>query len=119
MFMRVTLGRFSHICTFRSFPNTKVGHYRNRTFSDGTEVFDHGAAGKLLTAMKLHLDMKKKFPKPSDSTHYRGIIMEDDVHPAQQRTPLLENRMAWYRAYVDRGGVLTETDWNDLDLSER
>lgn len=95
----------------------RVGHYRNRTFSDGTEVFDQ-ATTNLLTAMKLHLDMRQKYPK-KPSLPYRGILMEDEVQPAQQRTPLLENRMAWYRNYVNRGGVLIDTDWNDLDLSER
>ncbi|CAJ1945487.1 unnamed protein product [Cylindrotheca closterium] len=96
----------------------RVGHFRNRTFSDGTEVFDQGTPGKLLTAMKLHLDMRKKYPK-KPSQNYKGIIMEDDVHPAQQRSPLLDNRMSWYRNYVGRGGVLIDTDWNDLDLTER
>jgi hypothetical protein len=70
-----------------------------------------------LTAMKLHLAMRKKFPK-APTLPYSGIAMVDEVLvPARARTALLEKRMGWYQAYVDRGGVLNEQDMRNLDLS--
>eukprot|EP00428_Durinskia_dybowskii_P022166 CAMPEP_0170204592 /NCGR_PEP_ID=MMETSP0116_2-20130129/1825_1 /TAXON_ID=400756 /ORGANISM="Durinskia baltica, Strain CSIRO CS-38" /LENGTH=310 /DNA_ID=CAMNT_0010454953 /DNA_START=135 /DNA_END=1067 /DNA_ORIENTATION=+ len=93
----------------------RVGHFRNRTFSDGSEKFDFGPSGSLLTAMNLHLAMRRKFPsKPQ--IPYRGVAMIDQVDHG--RTPLLERRMGEYQAYVDRGGVLSEVDMTKTELVE-
>lgn len=93
----------------------RVGHFRNRTFSDGSEKFDFGPSGSLLTAMNLHLEMRKKFP-PKPQIPYRGVAMIDQVDKG--RTPLLERRMGEYQAYVDRGGVLNEADMTKTELVE-
>lgn len=93
----------------------RVGHFRNRTFSDGSEKFDFGATGSLLTAMNLHLEMRKAFPSVPQLP-YRGIEMIDQVE--RGRTPLLERRMGEYQAYVDRGGVLSESDMTKTALVE-
>jgi hypothetical protein len=93
----------------------RVGHFRNRTFSDGSEKFDFGATGSLLTAMNLHLEMRKTF-KQTPHLPYRGIEMTDKVD--RGRTPLLERRMGEYQAYVDRGGILSEEDMTKIALVE-
>lgn len=93
----------------------RVGHFRNRTFSDGSERFDFGATGSLLTAMDLHIEMRKTFGS-LPQVPYRGIKMIDQVN--RGRTPLLERRMGEYQAYVDRGGVLSEEDMSKTALVE-
>lgn len=93
----------------------RVGHFRNRTFSDGTERFDFGATGSLLTAMNLHIEMQRKM-KPKPQLPYRGIVMIDQVN--RERSPLLERRMGEYQAYVDRGGVLSDDDLLKTTLVE-
>ena len=92
-----------------------MGHFRNRTFADGSEKFDYGPTGSLLTAMTLHLEMRKKF-KSSPHLPYRGIEMKDQVGAG--RTPLLERRMGEYQAYVDRGGILSQEDMTKTALVE-
>ncbi|KAG7353542.1 hypothetical protein IV203_002897 [Nitzschia inconspicua] len=87
----------------------RVGHFRNRTFSDGTEQFDHGLSAGLLTAMMLHLEIQKNIPQ-APRIPYDGITMVDEVGNGRDRTPLLERRMSDYQAYVDRGGVLSAKD---------
>ncbi len=94
----------------------RVGHYRNRTFSDGTESFDHGISAGLLTAMALHLELKRLTP-PKPRIPYDGVKVVDDVD-REGRTPLLERRMGEYQAYVDRGGVLSEDDMKKTALVE-
>jgi hypothetical protein len=94
----------------------RVGHYHNRTFSDGTETFDHGISTGLLTAMTLHLELKRLIPaKPR--IPYEGVKVVDEVDRAG-RTPLLERRMAEYQAYVDRGGILSDDDMKKTALVE-
>lgn len=99
----------------------RVGHFRNRTFSDGTETFDMGVSRGLLTAMTLHLEMRKKFPG-TPSHPYRGIRMIDDCScdscgRGPDCSPLLERRMSEYKAYVERGGILSEEDMRKTALS--
>ena len=65
--------------------------------------------------MDLHLEMRKRF-KSTPQVPYHGIEMIDQVHKG--RTPLLERRMGEYQAYVDRGGVLSETDMRKTALVE-
>jgi hypothetical protein len=90
----------------------RVGHFRNRTFSDGTETFE--TSSSLLTAMRLHLEMAQHFPFPKKEPYW-GVLMVDEVGK-RGRTPLLERRMGEYQAYVDRGGVLSEEDRTKTDL---
>jgi hypothetical protein len=92
----------------------RVGHFRNRTFSDGTEKFET-VSSTLLTAMRLHLEIAQHFPFP-EKEPYWGVQMLDEVDGG--RTPLLERRMGEYQAYVDRGGVLSEQDVTKTDLVE-
>jgi len=100
----------------------RVGHFRNRTFSDGTETFDFGGA-ELLTSMALHVELRDlhlgeaQFP-------YRGIAMEDQIDRSVNRwSPelkrkfaqedyydMVDRRMKDYKAYAERGGVLTTDD---------
>lgn len=100
----------------------RVGHFRNRTFSDGTETFDFGGA-ELLTSMALHVELRNlhlgeaQFP-------YRGIAMEDQIDRSVNRWSaelkrkfsqedyydMVDRRMKDYKAYVERGGVLTTDD---------
>jgi hypothetical protein len=94
----------------------RVGHYRNRTFSDGTETFDQNH-GNLLTAMALHLEMRKRFLAISQ-VPYRGITMKDEI-TSGKRSTILEHRLEEYQAYVDRGGVLSTDDMlpSKMDLA--
>lgn len=92
----------------------RVGKYRNRTFSDGTEVFQQPHSS-LLTAMELHLGMRKAFGT-SPQRPYKGIRMIDEVN--KERTPFHERRMEEYQAYVARGGVLSEDDMTKVALVE-
>lgn len=94
----------------------RVGKYRNRTFSDGTEVFQQPHAS-LLTAMELHLGLRMAWPsKPQ--IPYKGITMVDEVDVQRDRSPMLDRRMTEYQQYVDRGGVLTEYDFTRTELVE-
>jgi hypothetical protein len=94
----------------------RVGKYRKRQFGDGTEVFEE-PHGSLLTAMELHLSVRKMWPsKPQ--VPYRGTRMIDEVNLARDRSPLLERRMREYEEYEKRGGVLSEGDMVNIDLVE-
>ena len=83
-------------------------------FPDGTESYEN-ISPLLLTAMRLHIDMRRLWPV-SPQVPYWGIQMKDQVENG--RTPLLERRMAEYKAYVARGGVMTIDDMNKTDLVE-
>jgi hypothetical protein len=92
----------------------RVGHFRNRTFSDGTEKFEQ-ISSSLLTAMRLHLEMAQHFPTPKKEPYW-GVQLVDEVDGG--RTPLLERRLGEYQAYVDRGGILSQEDMTRTDLVE-
>jgi len=94
----------------------RVGHFRNRTFSDGTETFDFGSAS-LLSEMRLHIELRKATMQVP-TVPYAGIRMVDEVSKRKDRTPLLERRMGEYQAYVDRGGILSEEDMKKTTLDE-
>ena len=83
-------------------------------FPDGTESYEN-ISPFLLTAMRLHIDMRRLWPV-SPQVPYWGIQMKDQFENG--RTPLLERRMAEYKAYVARGGVMTIDDMNKTDLVE-
>jgi len=94
----------------------RVGHFRNRTFSDGTEVFDFGSPS-LLSELRLHLEIRIN-TKQVPTLPYAGIRMTDEIIKKRQRSPLLERRMGEYQAYVDRGGILSEEDMGKTALVE-
>jgi hypothetical protein len=98
----------------------RVGHFRNRTFSDGREQFDMGA--QLLTAMDLHIELRAVNPgKPQQP--YTGIMMEDNIdrsgrwnHELKRRfskedyLQMVDRRMQDFEQYVSRGGILSKSD---------
>ena len=92
----------------------RVGKYRRREFSDGTEVFQQPHSS-LLTAMELHLATRQAWP-PEPQIPYRGIRMVDEVD--REPDPMRERRMREYEAYVERGGVLSEDDMTKTQLME-
>jgi hypothetical protein len=94
----------------------RVGKYRNRTFSDGTEVFQ-APHESLLSAMEVHVGLRRSFPAQPQRP-YRGIRMVDEVNKARDRTPLLERRLREYEDYVKRGGVMNEYDMTRTALVE-
>ena len=94
----------------------RVGKYRQREFSDGTEVFEQPSS-TLLTDMELHLGMRRVW-HPEPQIPYRGITMVDEVDKQSDRNPLLERRMKEYHEYVERGGVLSDYDFTRIDLVE-
>lgn len=93
----------------------RVGKYRKRVFSDGSETFDQPHPS-LLSAMELHLGMRKAWP-PEPQIPYRGIMMVDEQGD-KDRTPLLERRMADFQRYVDNGGILSDEDYDHIALVE-
>lgn len=94
----------------------RVGKYRKREFSDGTETFQTPSSS-LLTAMELHLALRQAWPSKPQRP-YRGIQMIDEVTKPGDRSPLLQRRMDEYVAFVGRGGVLSEYDMTKTDLME-
>lgn len=94
----------------------RVGKYRQREFSDGTEVFEQPSS-TLLTDMELHLGMRQVW-HPEPQIPYRGIKMVDEVDKTSDRNALLERRMKEYEEYVQRGGILSDYDFTRTDLVE-
>ena len=92
----------------------RVGKYRNRKFSDGTEVFEQ--APNLLTALQLHLAMRKQWPATPQIPYKGAIKMIDEV--TDTRTTNLDRRMQEFNDYVSRGGVLSEHDFTRTVLVE-
>lgn len=72
-----------------------------------------GPSDKLLTALQLHIDMRRKWPMQPQRP-YKGIQMIDDVRGG--RAPMLDRRMREFRAYEARGGVLSEEDMEKVNL---
>lgn len=112
----------------------RVGHFRNRTFSNGQEAFDMGSK-QLLTAMGLHIEMQQQaqasFVKKSASgQYYAGTVsMEDKVdrsarwnHELKRKfsredyLDLVDRRMRDFQQYASRGGVLSKEDLTKVDL---
>ena len=92
----------------------RVGKYRKRTFSDGSEEFDTNP--DLLTALQLHLEIRKAWPAKPRIPYDRPVKMIDEV--TQKRTPLLERRLREYQDFAKRGGVLSEYDFTRTLLLE-
>jgi hypothetical protein len=92
-------------------------------FGTGKEKFV-GPDKSLPTEMELHLEMRKLYPLPAADT-YTGIQMIDEVDRQRRFNRvaggygsfmnLLDKRMGAFNAYVKRGGVLSEDDFNDWD----
>mmetsp|Transcript_2176 Transcript_2176/g.4718 ORF Transcript_2176/g.4718 Transcript_2176/m.4718 type:complete len:518 (-) Transcript_2176:692-2245(-) len=94
----------------------RVGKFRNRTFADGTEMFDYGVSSSLLSSMRLHVELRKA-TNQKPTIPYAGIRMVDEVG-LRGRPAVLERRMREYRAYVDRGGILDSHDMEKTILVE-
>jgi hypothetical protein len=111
----------------------RVGKYKNITRSDGTEPdFDFGGPD-LLTAMHFHIEMIKHMGQIPNKPSYNGIRMIDErsslttakanyynkKHYKLEKEILMEtdnNRFIDYKAYVERGGVMSEYDMTQTDL---
>jgi len=86
-------------------------------FGKGDEKFE-GPSSQLVTAMEVHLAMRKRYPVNSGE-NYTGIVMIDEVDYGkrfknqQLHRKLLDNRMKAFRDYVTRGGKMSDSDFND------
>ena len=92
----------------------RVGKYRNRTFANGSEVFERPHSS-LLSAMEVHLALRSALPNTPQHP-YRGVQMVDEVVREHDRYPLLNQRMDEYNEYVKRGGVLSQGDMSKTEL---
>lgn len=96
-------------------------------FSDGTEKFQ-AAHPDLLQAMELHLEMKRNFPdlkttnlaKIDGREKYVGVRMVDTDFSlgglAPNHKKAAQKRLDEYRAYVERGGYMINSDM-DIDIN--
>lgn len=94
----------------------RVGKYRKRVFSDGTEEFEQYP--DLLTALGLHLEMRKAWPSTPQHPYKGPVKMIDEVDKRKDRTATLQRRMHEYNDYVNRGGVLSDYDFTRTQLVE-
>lgn len=90
-------------------------------FSDGTEVFEP-THPDLLRALELHVEMKRQFPNLREANvggeggekRYTGIrVVDTDIRLGQfhkNHRNVAERRLEEYRAYVQRGGYMIESD---------
>jgi hypothetical protein len=87
----------------------------NNVVEDTTPVAIEGPSKDLLTALQLHLEIRKRWPaKPQHP--YKGIQMEDHAKGKSPHTLLFIRRMDEYHDYVSRGGTLSEEDMTKTDL---
>ena len=106
----------------------RVGKFRNRTFSDGSEHFE--TPTKLLTAIMLHVEMREQLPTTTEQP-YQGIAMVDHIDRSLAWTQELKNKfskedymtmvdrkMKEFDDYVGRGGVMSPEDMVRIDLIE-
>jgi hypothetical protein len=106
-----------------------VHHIPNKNYrrkQGGTTQLKHHSEGimntteinqgspKLVKALHLHLDMRRKWPVEPEPGIYHGIQVRDEV--TQERNSILDERFFSFRAYVQRGGVLSEEDMQDTEL---
>jgi len=94
---------------------------KENEFSDGSEEFV-GADPSLLSALYLHLEIKRALPIVVDDPprEYEGIHMVDDIErdggfnrQSREYKRELEVRLKAFQDYVARGGVMLETDMID------
>jgi len=97
-------------------------------FSDGTEVFQP-THSSLLKELDLHIEMKRQFPNLQTSNvggegngkTYTGIRMIDtDIKLSrmhENHRAAAEKQLNAYRAYVQRGGYMIDSDM-DIDIDE-
>jgi hypothetical protein len=95
----------------------RVGHFRNRTFSGGSELLQQ-PHGSLLSAMELHLGMYEGLGSRAPQFPYTGIRMVDQIKVWKHRSLLLDRRMREYEDYVKRGGVFSPEDVTKTALME-
>jgi hypothetical protein len=85
------------------------------TAMSSTTAFDQ-ASPDLITALQLHWIMRQAWPLPTTTKYQGTITMVDDV--TQDRSPTMEERFQAYRAYVARGGILSDQDMIRTNLIE-
>ncbi|KAL3936834.1 MAG: hypothetical protein SGBAC_007932 [Bacillariaceae sp.] len=73
-------------------------------------------SSRLLTAMQLHIALRTKWP-PKPQLPYNGIVMLDQVEGRQSNDPQLVDRMKTFRAYVERGGIMSNEDMENTVLA--
>lgn len=91
-------------------------------FGTGNEKFQ-GPDASLPTEMELHLEMRKLYPMSvENNSEYKGIKMVDQVDRSRsfrkvlglerpdEYWDILDERMASYKNYVERGGILADSD---------
>lgn len=90
-------------------------------FGDGKEQFA-AADSSLLSAMNLHLDMRRLRPVAVEMPpeKYTGIYMVDDIkrdrgfmRQGADYRDLVDRRLEAFQSYVARGGVMVESDMID------
>jgi len=87
-------------------------------FGDGTEKFA-GPDPSLLTAMEFHKKVNNFFYTPKKSNrNYNGIMMIDDIERMNfkgknEHMKLVQKRMDQFEAYVGRGGLLIDSDFDE------
>ena len=92
-------------------------------FGTGNEKFQ-GPDASLPTEMELHLEMRKLYPMSIENgKEYKGIKMVDQVDRSKsfrkvlgldrsdEYWNILDDRMASYKSYVERGGILADSDF--------
>ena len=80
---------------------------------EGEEEVIEGPSKQLLTAMELHIEMRRRWPARPQFP-YKGIQMVDEVRGG--RNSMLDRRMREFRAYEARGGVMSEEDMENVAL---
>jgi len=93
-------------------------------FSNGTEVFQQSHPD-LLKALALHIELKRQFPNLQTSNiggngnRYTGLrVVDTDIQLRQMsydQRSRVENQLEAYRAYVERGGYMINSDM-DIDI---
>ncbi|KAL7446399.1 hypothetical protein ACHAXH_008102 [Discostella pseudostelligera] len=93
-------------------------------FSNGTEVFQQSHPD-LLKALALHIELKRQFPNLKTSNiggngnRYTGLrVVDTDIQLRQMsydQRSRMENQLEAYRAYVERGGYMINSDM-DVDI---
>ena len=97
----------------------RLGGASNEKEDDSTKLIEKlpKLSDKLLTALELHIEMRRKWPaKPKYP--YQGIKMINTVQGRGRGDPALLERMKQYQDYVERGGVMSKEDMEKMILIE-
>lgn len=106
-----------------------VHHVPNKNYrrkKGGKTLLEHGngtahvgldqGSKDLIAALQLHLLLAKEYPR-EPQVPYRGTIQVQD-HVSRERNSILEDRLAAWRKYVARGGILSDEDITHTNLIE-